>query len=234
MLDLSRLSPAQRQAVLAPDGPLLIVAGPGSGKTLVLASLNLAHLPRTRDVHSLSGGEIARIGLAILLLRSPDLLLLDEPTNHLDAASLAWLETYIAAYAGAVVLVSHDRYLLNRAVQRIFELDEHDHHLKKFEGNDDAYQQAKAAERQRSEEAYARYQEQLKELQAYLRETATRVAHNRARRDNEKMGFTFRGEKRHSRRCRAISARRRSTSSVCGRRRFRSPRDPSNDSTVQL
>ena len=195
MLDLSRLSPAQRQAVLAPDGPLLIVAGPGSGKTLVLASLNLAHLPRTRDVHSLSGGEIARIGLAILLLRSPDLLLLDEPTNHLDAASLAWLETYIAAYAGAVVLVSHDRYLLNRAVQRIFELDEHDHHLKKFEGNDDAYQQAKAAERQRSEEAYARYQEQLKELQAYLRETATRVAHNRARRDNEKMGFTFRGEK---------------------------------------
>lgn len=162
---------------------------------IVMAGLNLAQLPRTRDVHSLSGGEKARIGLAILLLRSPDLLLLDEPTNHLDAASLEWLETYIAEYDGAVVLVSHDRQVLNRTVERILELDDYDHRLKMFEGNYDAYQQAKAAERQRSEEAYARYRETLKELQAYLRETARRVGHNRARRDNEKMAFTARGEK---------------------------------------
>ncbi len=162
---------------------------------IVMAGLNLAQLPRTRDVHSLSGGEKARIGLAILLLRSPDLLLLDEPTNHLDAASLEWLETYLGEYDGAVVLVSHDRQLLNRTVQRIVELDEHDHRLKKFEGNYDAYQQAKAAERQRWNEEYERYREKLKELKEYIRETAWRVGHNRARRDNEKMAFTFRGEK---------------------------------------
>lgn len=162
---------------------------------IVMAGLNLAHLPRTRDVHSLSGGEKARIGLAILLLRSPDLLLLDEPTNHLDAASLAWLETYLVEYTGAVVLVSHDRHVLNRTVQRILELDDHDHRLKTFEGNYDAYQQAKADERQRWNEEYARYRERLKELKEYIRETAWRVGHNRARRDNEKMGFTVRSEK---------------------------------------
>src|SRR5260370_18070426 len=85
-------------------------------------------------MQTLSGGEKARVGLAILLLRSPDLLLLDEPTNHLDFASLDWLESYLSNYKGAILLVSHDRQFLNPAFSQIFEIVKHNHHLKKDEG----------------------------------------------------------------------------------------------------
>ncbi|HEU5367992.1 MAG TPA: ATP-binding cassette domain-containing protein, partial [Ktedonobacterales bacterium] len=100
----------------------------------ILAGLGIAHLPRTREVQTLSGGEKARVGLATLLLCSPDMLLLDEPTNHLDVAALEWLEGYLAGYSGALLVVSHDRQFLNRVVNRIFEIDERSHHLKKYEG----------------------------------------------------------------------------------------------------
>src|SRR5258707_14701872 len=97
-------------------------------------------------MQTLSGGEKARVGLAILLLRSPDLLLLDEPTNHLDFASLDWLESYLSNYKGAVLLVSDDRQFLNRALSQIFEIGEHTHHLKKNQGKHEGDVQAKAAE----------------------------------------------------------------------------------------
>ncbi|MGH2482815.1 MAG: ATP-binding cassette domain-containing protein, partial [Ktedonobacteraceae bacterium] len=80
----------------------------------ILAGLHVDYLPRTREVATLSGGERARIGLAVLLLRIPDLLLLDEPTNHLDFASLTWLEGYLTEYRGGILMVSHDRQFLNR------------------------------------------------------------------------------------------------------------------------
>src|SRR5207248_551140 len=112
----------------------------------ILDGLRISYLPRDREIQTLSGGEKARVGLATLLLRSPDLLLLDEPTNHLDFASLEWLESYLSNYKGAILLVSHDRESLNRAVNQIFEIDEHSHHLKKYEGNYDAYVQAKTTE----------------------------------------------------------------------------------------
>ena len=76
-----------------------------------------------RDVTSLSGGERRRVALARLLLSSPDLLLLDEPTNHLDAESVAWLERFLADYAGTVVAVTHDRYFLDNVAGWILELD---------------------------------------------------------------------------------------------------------------
>ncbi len=85
----------------------------------VMAGLHVTYLPRTQQMETLSGGEKARIGLATLLLRSPDILLLDEPTNHLDCASMEWLESYISHYTGAVLMVSHDRQFLNRTVNRI-------------------------------------------------------------------------------------------------------------------
>ncbi|GAC1348517.1 MAG: hypothetical protein NVSMB27_16570 [Ktedonobacteraceae bacterium] len=125
----------------------------------ILDGLHISYLPRTQEVQTLSGGEKARVSLATLLLRSPDLLLLDEPTNHLDFASMEWLETYLSHYHGAAMMVSHDRQFLNRAVNQVFEIDEHDHHLKKYEGNYDAYTLAKAAERAKWEEDYERQQE---------------------------------------------------------------------------
>src|SRR5216684_248340 len=159
----------------------------------ILAGLRISYLPRDREIQTLSGGEKARVGLATLLLRSPDLLLLDEPTNHLDVASLEWLETYLARYRGAILLVSHDRQFLNRAVNQIFEIDEHTHRLKKYEGNYDAYVLAKAAERARWEEDYERQQEEIKELRKRMRETARNVAHNRPATDNDKSAYNFFG-----------------------------------------
>ncbi len=76
-----------------------------------------------RDVATLSGGERRRVALCRLLLSSPDLLLLDEPTNHLDAESVAWLERFLAEYAGTVVAVTHDRYFLDNVAGWILELD---------------------------------------------------------------------------------------------------------------
>src|SRR5256884_2060671 len=159
----------------------------------ILEGLRISYLPRGREMQTLSGGEKARVGLANLLLRSPDLLLLDEPTNHLDFASLEWLEFYLSNYRGAILLVSHDRQFLNRTVNQIFEIDEHTHHLKKYDGNYDAYVLAKAAERATWEEDYERQQEEIKELRKRMRETARNVAHNRPPTDNDKTAYNFFG-----------------------------------------
>lgn len=153
----------------------------------VLNGLQLAYLPREREVQTLSGGERARLGLATLLLRSPDLLLLDEPTNHLDFASMEWLENYLSEYRGGVLIVSHDRQFLNRSVNRICEIDEHSHQLKEYTGNYDAYVEAKALERRRWEEEYERQQEELRDLRKRVKEAMSHARRNYHRpRDNDK------------------------------------------------
>jgi macrolide transport system ATP-binding/permease protein len=158
----------------------------------IMEGLRIAYLPREQEVATLSGGEKARVGLATLLLRSPDILLLDEPTNHLDFASIEWLESYLAGYSGAAVLVSHDRQFLNKAVNRIFEIDDYEHHLKQYTGNYDAYVQARAAERAKWEEDYERQQEEIKELRKRIRESARQVGHSyRPPRDNDKFARFF-------------------------------------------
>ena len=153
----------------------------------ILAGLRLGYLPREREVQTLSGGERARLGLAILLLRSPDLLLLDEPTNHLDFASAEWLESYLAAYRGGLLVVSHDRQFLNRTVNRVCEIDEHSHQLKEHNGNYDAYVEARALERLHWEEEYERQQEELRDLRKRVKEAASHARRNyHAPRDNDK------------------------------------------------
>src|SRR5687767_7796202 len=107
-----------------------------------------------RDVTSLSGGERRRVALCRLLLSSPDLLLLDEPTNHLDAESVAWLERFLAEYAGTVVAVTHDRYFLDNVAGWILELDRG--RGIPYEGNYSGWleqKQARLAQEQKSESA---------------------------------------------------------------------------------
>ena len=101
----------------------------------VFAGLGIDHLDRARRVDSLSGGEKARVGLAALLLRAPDLLLLDEPTNHLDFRTLAWLEDELATRRATFVVVSHDRQFLNRTATSLVEIDEHLRDAQVFPGD---------------------------------------------------------------------------------------------------
>ncbi|MGP1395752.1 MAG: ATP-binding cassette domain-containing protein, partial [Inquilinaceae bacterium] len=93
------------------------------GRTVEIAMDALRCPPSDADVTTLSGGEVRRVALCRLLLSKPDLLLLDEPTNHLDAESVAWLERFLADYAGTVVMITHDRYFLDNVTGWILELD---------------------------------------------------------------------------------------------------------------
>ena len=88
-----------------------------------LAGLGLSDIDFTRDISSFSGGEKMRICLARLIVSRPDILLLDEPTNHLDTDALEWLEGFIRSYGGAVLLISHDRYFIDKTVSKVLELE---------------------------------------------------------------------------------------------------------------
>jgi macrolide transport system ATP-binding/permease protein len=178
----------------------------------VMAGLHLDYLPRTRSVQTLSGGEKARVGLAALLLRSPNVLLLDEPTNHLDFASMEWLESYLASYHGAVLVVSHDRQFLNRAINQIFEIDEHRHQLRSYSGNYDAYVQAKASERAKWQEEYEQQQEEIQELRRRIRELRQQASrtHFGPPRDNDKtarFGHEQKAQKSSSSKLHAVEMR---------------------------
>lgn len=158
----------------------------------VLQGLEIANIERDRQLASLSGGERVRFGLAALLIQSPDLLLLDEPTNHLDASALTWLERFLTTYAGALVVVSHDRWFLNGVVNRILEIDEFDHQVHPFTGDYDAYVTQKNLARQQWEARYAEEQEQIRLLRRRIQE-AGRVGHHRPPRDNNKMAYDAHG-----------------------------------------
>lgn len=122
----------------------------------ILTQLHIGDL--TARVGSLSGGQQKRVGLAQVLIESPDLLLLYEPTNHLDFDSIAWLENYLSHYRGALVVVTHDRYFLDRVTNRIFELDRG--RLFQYQGNYQAYV-AKKAEQLEAEKSAGHKQAQL-------------------------------------------------------------------------
>jgi len=112
-----------------------------------------------RPFSSLSGGEKTKIGLAALLLTQPDILILDEPTNHLDMSSIEWLETFFNNYRGTVIVVSHDRYFLNRVITKIVELE--DGEAVTYQTNYTDYQKEKES---RLLSEFTNYQEQQKKI----------------------------------------------------------------------
>lgn len=148
----------------------------------VIHGLGIAEDLLDRAFVSLSGGEKTKVSLATALLEEPDLLLLDEPTNHLDLGSIEWLEDFLRNYRGAVMIVSHDRYFLDRVVTKIVDLE--DREVSNYRGNYSAYVEEKEA---RLLAEFQQYQEQQKKIKK-MKETIKQLRDwaNRANPPNEK------------------------------------------------
>jgi len=132
----------------------------------VLNGLGFTEEDFTKQVATLSGGQKTRVALGKLLISKPDILLLDEPTNHLDMESIAWLETYLLNYPGAVFIVSHDRYFLDKVVTKVIEIDAGQ--VRMYAGNYSAYAEKKAQLRDAQYKAYLNQQRELKHQEAVI------------------------------------------------------------------
>lgn len=126
-----------------------------------------------RQIDTLSGGQRTRLALAKMLLQSPDLLILDEPTNHLDIETLGWLEKYLSGYKGAVLIVSHDRYFLDRVVSVVYELSRH--RSRRFVGNYTKYLEQKAAIYEQEKKAFESQQEEIAKMQDFIQRNIARA-----------------------------------------------------------
>lgn len=152
--------------------------------TGVIRGLGFSEEDFLRPVGELSGGQKTRVFLGKLLVTKPDLLVLDEPTNHLDMSSIAWLETFLSNYKGAVLIVSHDRYFLDKIVTKVIELS--NHRASVFSGNYSAYAVKKAAQREAMLKAWQNQQREIKhqeeviaKLKSFNREKSIRRAESR-------------------------------------------------------
>ena len=150
----------------------------------VLKGLGFEEEDFTKQVDTLSGGQKTRVSLGKLLLSHPDLILLDEPTNHLDMNSIAWLETFLLNYDGAVLVVAHDRYFLNRIATKIIEIDAGE--VTVFQGNYSDYAQKKAQLREARMHAWMNQQKEIRhqeeviaKLKSFNREKSIRRAESR-------------------------------------------------------
>lgn len=140
----------------------------------VLHGLDFPEEVWDKKVHTLSGGQKTRLSLGKLLLSKPDLLLLDEPTNHLDIHTLTWLEAYLMNYPGAVVIVSHDRYFLDKTVQLVYEISRTK--SQKYYGNYSDYLIQKAEKLDREQKQYEKQQSEIKKTEEFIQKNIARAS----------------------------------------------------------
>ncbi len=134
--------------------------------TGILKGLGFTEDEFSKKVASLSGGQKTRLSLGRLLLTKPDIILLDEPTNHLDLRSIAWLETFLMNYPGAVIVVAHDRYFLDKVVTKVVEIE--NHHARTYSGNYSAYAVKKAQLRDAQLKAWMNQQRDIRHQEAVI------------------------------------------------------------------
>ena len=132
----------------------------------VLKGLGFSESDFHRPTNTLSGGQKTRVSLGKLLLTKPDILLLDEPTNHLDLHSIQWLETYLLNYAGAVLLISHDRFFLNRVVSKVIEIEHGS--IRMYQGNYVEYSKKKQQIRDTALKEYLNQQREIRHQEAVI------------------------------------------------------------------
>ncbi|MBM7588224.1 ATP-binding cassette subfamily F protein 3 [Bacillus pakistanensis] len=155
----------------------------------VLHGLNFQDFDYRTKISTLSGGQKTRLALGKLLLSKPDILILDEPTNHLDIDTLSWLEQYLQGYDGAVLIVSHDRYFLDKVVNQVYEISRNA--SKKYIGNYSKFLQYKAENYEKDLKQFERQQQEVAKLQDFIqrniaRASTTKMAQSR-RKKLEKM-----------------------------------------------
>ena len=152
--------------------------------TGILKGLGFSEEDFTKEINTLSGGQRTRVALGKLLLKNPDILLLDEPTNHLDVDSIKWLENYLSHYKGAVIIVSHDRYFLDKIVNKVMEIDQG--HSMLFDGNyttfiekRDQIKAIRLKEYKNQQQEIKHQQEVIKKLKQFNREKSIKRAESR-------------------------------------------------------
>ncbi|WP_338450800.1 ABC-F family ATP-binding cassette domain-containing protein [Niallia oryzisoli] len=140
----------------------------------VLHGLNFQSFDYDTKISSLSGGQKTRLALGKLLLSKPDILILDEPTNHLDIDTLSWLEQYLQGYEGAILIVSHDRYFLDKVVNQVYEISRQQ--ITKYIGNYSSYLDKKAENYEREMKQYEKQQDEVSKLQDFIQRNLARAS----------------------------------------------------------
>lgn len=140
----------------------------------ILHGLNFQSFDYSTKISALSGGQKTRLALGKLLLTKPDVLILDEPTNHLDIDTLSWLEQYLQGYQGAILIVSHDRYFLDKVVNQVYEISRMK--ITKFVGNYTSYLDQKAKNYERELKLYEKQQEEIAKLEDFIQRNLARAS----------------------------------------------------------